>query len=122
MPGGYHHAIRKVLLREWDPIGVVDEPEAQDEYDAYIHEIHGMLIRHETRHKLIDHLWWIETEHMGLFGNLTRTRCRRSAHRNARRDRVRRVNPSCAQFCPTMRCIVRNQGGAYLGDQHCAKR
>lgn len=69
----YHHAIREVLLREWDPIGVVDEPEAQDEHDVYFHEIHGMLIRHEPRHKLIDHLWWIETEHMGLFGNLTRT-------------------------------------------------
>jgi hypothetical protein len=69
----YHQAIREILLREWDPIGVVDEADAQDEYDAYIHEIHGMLIRHEPRHKLVDHLWWIETEHMGLFGSLTRT-------------------------------------------------
>jgi hypothetical protein len=69
----YQQAIREILLREWDPIGVCDDANAQDEYDAYIHEIHGMLIRHEPRHKLVDHLWWIETEHMGLFGNLTRT-------------------------------------------------
>ncbi len=69
----YHGAIRGILLHEWDPIGVAEEPNAQDEYDSYIHEIHGMLIRHEPRHRLIDHLWWVETEHMGLFGNRSPT-------------------------------------------------
>jgi len=69
----YHEAIRGILLREWDPIGVAEEPDAQDEYDSYIHEIHGMLIRHEPRHRLVDHLWWAETEHMGLFGDRRRT-------------------------------------------------
>lgn len=69
----YHEVIRRVLLHEWDPIGIADQPEAQDEYDSYIHEIHGMLIRHEPLHRLIDHLWWLETEHMGLFGNRSRT-------------------------------------------------
>lgn len=29
-------AIAEILLREWDPIGVVDTPEAQDEYDSYV--------------------------------------------------------------------------------------
>jgi hypothetical protein len=69
----YHEAIHEILLREWDPIGVAGEPGAQDEYDSYIHEIHGILIRHEPRHRLVDHLWWIETEHMGLFGDRSRT-------------------------------------------------
>jgi len=69
----YHGAIRGVLLHEWDPIGVVDEPDAQDEYDHYIHEIHGMLIRHEPRHRLVAHLWWVETEYMSLFGYRPRT-------------------------------------------------
>ncbi len=69
----YHEAIRGILLYEWDPIGVVDEPKAHDEYDSYIHEIHSMLVRHEPRHRLVDHLWWVETEHMGLFGNRSRT-------------------------------------------------
>jgi hypothetical protein len=69
----YHEAIRGLLLREWDPIGIADEPDAQDEYDGYIHEIHGVLIRHEPRHRLVDHLWWVETEHMGLYGNRRRT-------------------------------------------------
>jgi hypothetical protein len=61
------------LLRDWDPIGVSDVPEAQDEYDSYISKIYGMLIRHEPRHRLVEHLWLIETEYMGLFGNRQRT-------------------------------------------------
>ena len=36
---------------------------------SYISKIYGMLIRHEPRHKLVEHLWLIETEYMGLFGN-----------------------------------------------------
>jgi hypothetical protein len=69
----YHEAIRLILLHEWDPIGVSQVPEAQDEYDSYIHEIYGMLIRQESRANLIHHLWWIETQHMGLYGNRSRT-------------------------------------------------
>jgi len=69
----YQEAIRLVLLREWDPIGVANVPQAQDEYDSYVSQIHGFLIRHEPRHKLVDFLWWAETEHMGLYGNRQRT-------------------------------------------------
>jgi hypothetical protein len=61
------------LLHDWDPIGVADVPEAQDEYDSYVGKIHGMLIRHEPRHKLVEHLWLVETEYMGLSGNRQRT-------------------------------------------------
>ena len=69
----YHEAIRNVLLREWDPIGVADEPAAQDEYDGYIPAIIGMLIRDEPRRRLFDRLRWIETEQMGLIGDRERT-------------------------------------------------
>jgi hypothetical protein len=69
----YHTGIRQILLRDWDPIGVADVAEAQDEYDGYISKIHGMLIRQEPRHKLVEHLWLVETEYMGLFGNRQRT-------------------------------------------------
>src|SRR5262249_1183051 len=65
----YQAAIREVLMREWDPIGVADAPQAQDEYDQYINQIYGMLIRREPRNKLVDFLWWAETENMGLYGN-----------------------------------------------------
>jgi hypothetical protein len=66
-------AIRQVLLRDWDPIGVGDIPEAQDEYDSYIGQIYGMLIRRQPRQKLVDFLWWAETVNMGLYGNRQRT-------------------------------------------------
>ena len=66
-------AIREVLLREWDPIGVADVPQAQDEYDSYIHQIYAMLIRREQKRKLVDFLWWAETENMGLYGDHKRT-------------------------------------------------
>jgi hypothetical protein len=69
----YHEAIHQILLHDWDPIGVRDIPQAQDEYDAYIGEVYGLLIRREPRYKLLDFLWWVETAHMGLRGNRHRT-------------------------------------------------
>jgi len=69
----YHNAIREVLMREWDPIGVSDIPEAADEYDSYICAVHGLLIHREPLYKMIDFLWWVETQHMGLAGNRRRT-------------------------------------------------
>jgi hypothetical protein len=69
----YQDAIREIVMREWDPIGVAGVPEAHDEYDSYIHQIHGMLIRREPKHKLLDYLWWAETENMGLNGSRRRT-------------------------------------------------
>jgi hypothetical protein len=68
-----HQSIHDILLKDWDPIGVADVPEAQDEYDSYVPEIYGLLIRREPRHKVVDFLWWVETEHMGLYGNRGRT-------------------------------------------------
>jgi hypothetical protein len=69
----YHAAIREVLMGEWDPIGVANIPEAADEYDSYIGEVHGLLVRREPLSKMVDFLRWVETEHMGLAGNRCRT-------------------------------------------------
>jgi hypothetical protein len=69
----YHEAIREVLLREWDPIGVNDIPEAQDEYDSYVGQVYALLIRRTPASKILDLLWGIETEHMGLSGNRQHT-------------------------------------------------
>jgi hypothetical protein len=41
--------IREILMHEWDPIGVRDAPEAQDEYDAYVGRVYVMLVD-EARH------------------------------------------------------------------------
>jgi hypothetical protein len=50
----YHEDIRRILPREWDPIGASDTAAAQDEYDCYLHEIRGTPIRHEPRHELVE--------------------------------------------------------------------
>jgi hypothetical protein len=69
----YHRAIREILLRAWDPIGIGDIAGAQDEYDTYIPGIYGRLIHRISEQKLFDHLWQIEIEQMGLAGDRGKT-------------------------------------------------
>jgi len=69
----YHQAIREALLREWDPIGVAQIPEAQDEYDGYVASVYQLLVQRSPPSKIFEYLWWLETEHMGLNGDRQRT-------------------------------------------------
>ena len=60
-------AIREVLVRSWDPIGVMDDPEwPRDEYDSYVGELHGFLARGESAEFIARHLCFIEEKLMGL--------------------------------------------------------
>jgi hypothetical protein len=61
--------VKPVLLGEWDPIGISDEPAAHDEYDAYAPAIARLIAAGATTESLIDHLLSIERERMGLRGN-----------------------------------------------------
>ena len=58
--------VRVSLWRDWDPIGVNDSPEAQDEYDSYVGGVCSLLISGADAHKLRGHLAQIETVNMGL--------------------------------------------------------
>ncbi|MGD8520816.1 MAG: hypothetical protein PVF56_06690 [Desulfobacterales bacterium] len=69
----YHNAIKMILLKEWDPIGVSDIPEANDEYDSYVSGVYKRLISRSTQKELYDFLWEVETQHMGLIGNRSHT-------------------------------------------------
>ena len=72
----YHQsipAIREILLHDWDPIGVRDIPEAQDEYDSYIPGIYGRLIHRISESDLFDYLRQIESQQMGLAGDRGKT-------------------------------------------------
>lgn len=40
-------ALRTLLLRDWDPVGIAGEPAAQDEYDAYAAETARRLLARE---------------------------------------------------------------------------
>ena len=64
--GPLRNAIREILLRDWDPIGVQDVPEAQDEYDSYVGGIEGLLHRGASVEEIAAHLAKIEGESMGL--------------------------------------------------------
>jgi len=66
--GALTSLVRNALLNEWDPIGVKGIPEAVDEYDGYVAKV-CELVTAGNKQKLIDHLWWIETERMGLTGD-----------------------------------------------------
>ena len=61
-----HHEIRKILMQNWDPIGVSDVPMAADEYDMYIGGICGLLDRNAGMAEIVAHLQKIEVERMGL--------------------------------------------------------
>lgn len=78
----YHEAIRKAFLTEWDPIGVREIREAQDEYDGYVGSVYKLLIQRSPVSKIFDYLWWLETEQMGLAGDRPTTQ--RFAERLAR--------------------------------------
>ena len=59
--------VREVLMQEWDPIGVRDEPDAQDEYDRYAARAYVMLMdERATGPAIAAYLFEIATDHMGL--------------------------------------------------------
>jgi len=68
-----HAAIKDLLLKEWDPIGIQGIPDAQDEYDAYVSAIYSMLITRKPVSEVFKYLLWLETEHMGLTADRQRT-------------------------------------------------
>jgi len=65
--------IRKILMDNWDPIGVKAIPEAQDEYDEYAWHLAGMLARNSSQDEIEAFLNHVETVMMGFDENeLTR--------------------------------------------------
>jgi hypothetical protein len=58
--------IRHVLLEVWDPIGIRDAPNAQDEYDSYIGSLYELLTAKAPESELIEYLYLIVHDHMGL--------------------------------------------------------
>jgi len=59
-------AIRQVLWRRWDPIGVNSVPEASDEYDGYAGGVLRMFLDGATDAEIAQHLLTVETTTMGL--------------------------------------------------------
>lgn len=73
MPNRVLDQINKLLLEEWDPIGIKNTVEAEDEYHPYATGVYKIIQNSDSNNDLFDYLWEIETEHMGLKGNKTHT-------------------------------------------------
>jgi hypothetical protein len=58
--------IRHVFLGGWDPIGIADEPIAQDEYDSYIGRMFELLFTGADDDQLVSYLNWVTGDRMGL--------------------------------------------------------
>ena len=58
--------IRQVLLDTWDPIGIKNEPNAQDEYDAYIGDLYELLSSKAPDSKIAEYLYWVAHNRMGF--------------------------------------------------------
>ncbi|NTX71008.1 hypothetical protein FCH31_16510 [Lelliottia amnigena] len=61
--------IKKILLHEWDPIGVKTFVEADDEYDMYINPIYEMLLSGKDEVDIYNYLRWVVIDNIGLNGN-----------------------------------------------------
>lgn len=62
------------MLDEWDPIGIQGIEEAKDEYNEYASSLCQLLILGKSEGEVFEYLWWLETEHMGLSGDMEKTK------------------------------------------------
>lgn len=65
-----YRRIDELLWSNWDPIGINDTPEARNEYQSYLPEIFALKINNAGRDKIANSLYKIETNNMGLDGNI----------------------------------------------------
>jgi len=61
-----HRQIDAVLLRDWDPIGVADVPQAQDEYRSYCRGVYDVAVHTRSARAVAEHLLRVEQERMEL--------------------------------------------------------
>ena len=67
-------AVRQALFEEWDPIGINNNADAEDEYDSYAPNLTKMLIENKSEGELFAELWYIETVTIGMRGNREATK------------------------------------------------
>jgi hypothetical protein len=65
--------IKRVLLMDWDPIGIQKIPDAVTEYDGYALGIYKLLVESRSVEEINAHLRWIVVDRMGLDDNEVNT-------------------------------------------------
>ncbi len=66
--------VKRVLLNDWDPIGIKNIPDAATEYDGYAPGIYQLLGESRSVEDICAHLRWIVEDRMGLDDNEAHTR------------------------------------------------
>jgi hypothetical protein len=66
--------VKKILLSEWDPIGIRYIDGADGEYDMYIPHLCQMIKKNLSIDEIYKYLRWIEVERLGLDGDIKVTR------------------------------------------------
>lgn len=61
-----YDSIRTILVRDWDPIGIANESNLRDEYDAYIAPVYRILVGTRSENDLAQCLTRIEVDEIGL--------------------------------------------------------
>ena len=57
-------AIERVLLDQWDPLGVREQPGPHPEYAPFVHDVYSLLARGASDVQLTRHLHRIESEEL----------------------------------------------------------
>jgi hypothetical protein len=63
-------AIARILWEDWDPIGVNEFPEANDEYEGYTPSIFCLVVDHAEKETIALKLHAFEKINMGLPGDV----------------------------------------------------
>lgn len=67
------HAIHKILLKEWDPLGIRRIPVMRDEYEDYLPNVFKLIRQNSSETEIFDYLWWIEQKVLEKTGNKENT-------------------------------------------------
>ncbi|WP_407306135.1 hypothetical protein [Acinetobacter sp.] len=67
------HAIHKILLKEWDPLGIRRIPSMRDEYEDYLPRLFMMICENADESEIFEYLWRIENKVMEKRGNRQHT-------------------------------------------------
>jgi hypothetical protein len=59
-------AVKEILFREWDPIGINSNPALSDEYDSYVSSIVRLLQAEADEYKIAGHLSNLQRVNIGL--------------------------------------------------------
>lgn len=62
--------IDEILRKDWDPCGVSDCVAARDEYYSYLPKVFRMALENGTQQEIAKYLFLVETQSMGMEGDL----------------------------------------------------